>query len=105
MKKWIYFFLLLLAVSCSQDADHVYSCNPQINKSVAENLLEIRKISRKDWSALNEIYKKAVLRAMTTKQKVQLWKDKFEELKKLKWNKQEWQHIQKALLFLNQHSD
>lgn len=105
MKKLIYFFLLLLAVSCSQDADHVYSCNPQINKSVAENLLEIRKISRKDWSALNEIYKKAVFRAMTTKQKVQLWKDKFEELKKLKWNKQEWQHIQKALLFLNQHSD
>ena len=42
---------------------------------------------------------------MTTKQKVQLWKDKFEELKKLKWNKQEWQHIQKALLFLNQHSE
>lgn len=85
----------LLLVSCSQDED-VYSCNPEINDWVKENKTYIQSLSRAEWYTLDYNVSHASYIAFTPSQKVEFWKEKFEEVKLLDWTYEELAHIQEV---------
>lgn len=97
-----FFFQVLFGCS-SKDDDLLYSCNPVINRSVAENLPIVWKMNRTVWLKLREDFKRAVYRAFTPAQRKSLWMGKFTELKTLNWTEKEKSHILKAEKFFMEH--
>ncbi|MBQ9163992.1 MAG: bacteriocin fulvocin C-related protein [Bacteroidaceae bacterium] len=88
-------FSHLLLISCSQD-DEIYSCDEDIDKWVKENKSFIQTLNRSQWYELSYDVLHASYIAFTQSQKIEFWKEKFEEVKMLDWSKDELDHIQKA---------
>lgn len=97
------FLSLYFLVSCTQDADTVYSCDHSVNTWVKENLIEIQSMKREDWNSLEEPYKVAVYRAFSLKQRLDFWHQKLEEVKQLDWSIDEMNHIQHVENFIDSH--
>lgn len=97
------FVTLSVFSSCSQDqgGEQRYSCSNLVDSWVKANMDDIRGMDRDSWENLPVQVSVAAYRAFTPNQKILFWQQKFKEVKKLPWNKQELQHIEKAENFLN----
>lgn len=94
MKKILILFVtIILAVSSCQKTDNTYSCDPGINAWVKSNLPEINKMNRNDLIFKTPSVQKAIFRAFSPNQKLQLWIDKIDEVMELNWSEQEQMHI------------
>ncbi len=97
--------LTLFWVSCSQDENLSYSCDPAANAWVKSNLSEIRAMDRAKWLKLDSKVQLASYRAFSKEQKIAFWKGKLTEAMTLDWSKDELAHIQKVLDFVNRNQD
>lgn len=92
-KILISIFMCIGLFSC--DADD-YSCDPETNKWVSDNIDDIRLMARKEWVQINDISKqRGAYGAFSIEQKIALWKGKLEETLVLKWSLEEYVHIEK----------
>lgn len=108
MKKLYYSLLLLIGVifilSCSKE-DMNYSCDESTNKWVIANLDQIHTMTKKEWTMLEDSLKIPVYRAFTHKQRIDFWRERFKDIKLMKWTREEILHIEKAEAFFNSHLD
>ena len=95
----------LLFVSCSNSDDLVYSCDKQTDLWVKENIEMVRSFGRNEWLKFSNTEKRAIYRAFTPEQRVLLWKEKLNEVKKLSWNEKELSHITKIEEFIDMHKE
>ena len=95
----------LIHISCTNEENFVYSCNEDLNNWAKENILEIQKMTRKEWKALEEEKKKPAYAAFTKQQRITFWEEKFKELKTLNWSEEEWKHIEKLQEFTKNHHE
>lgn len=92
-------------IACSQNEEPSYSCNPKANAWVKSNIRRVKSMNRKDWKKFDANYRLGAYRAFTPKQKLDFWKDKFEELNQMQWSPAEKIHLAKALAFIVSHAD
>lgn len=95
---------LTFFTACSQE-EPSYSCNPQANAWVKNNIKKVRSMDRQGWKKLDATYRLGAYRAFTPKQKLDFWKGKFQELNQMQWNSAEKIHLAKALAFIVGHAD
>lgn len=105
MKYLLLFLVAFSLVSCNEETEEIYSCNPTINKSIVENLSTFRNMSRAQWLRLSEDLKIPAYRTFSPEARFRFWKEKFAEVKKLNWTSAELQHIKSAENFLYSHPD
>lgn len=76
------FILTVLSVLCfSCEKEEFYSCNPDADKWVKDNLNEVQIMKRSEWVNIDNItYQKAAFNAFTTKQRHELWIKKIDEV-------------------------
>ena len=106
MKKYYLFMLIvssLCAQSCTNDEEIKYSCDKATDVWVKENLEKVRSLTRSEWIDLGTDKQIASYRAFTPEQKIQFWRDKIIEVKKLEWSKAEIRHIEEVEDFLETH--
>lgn len=104
MKVFNLFFVacLLLGISSCQE-EEIFSCNKEVNSWVNENLNEVRSMTRSEWKNLDESVKIGCYIAFTQQQRVNFWKDKFDEVLALSWSKEETEHIKLMRSFVVTH--
>lgn len=95
------FFISMYLCSCNQET--VYSCNESIDKWVHENLSEIQVMSRSEWNNLEEEFKIPAYRAFTLQQRIDFWNEKLTDILSLEWSKEETDHINSLIDFINEH--
>lgn len=88
----LFIMLGMLLFSCKEKSELLYSCDPNIDQWVKENLVEIRQMKRDEWNELDERLKKPVFSAFTKNQKQCFWLQKIDEIIELGWNEQELNH-------------
>ncbi len=105
MKKKLFFyaFLFVTIILSGCQSEEIYSCNPEINEWVHDNLDEIRAMSRSTWNHLDESVKRATFRAFTQQQKIDFWKDKLNEVLQMDWNDEEKAHIAIILNYIDKN--
>ncbi|MDE5710858.1 MAG: bacteriocin fulvocin C-related protein [Bacteroides sp.] len=101
----LFFLTCLLFVFASCQKGEIYSCNEEVNDWVKENLKEIRTITRSEWKNLDESVKRGCFVAFTQQQKVDFWKEKFNEALELEWTKEETEHIKAMYQFVDEHPE
>ena len=90
------FILIFICVGLSSCSTDDYSCDPEINKWVSDNIDEILSMIREEWVEINNISKqRGAYGAFTIKQKIALWRGKIEETLDLNWTIEEYAHIKK----------
>ena len=90
------FILIFICVGLSSCSTDDYSCDPEINKWVSDNIDEIHSMIREEWVEINNISKqRGAYGAFTIKQKIALWRGKIEETLDLNWTIEEYAHIKK----------
>lgn len=93
-KKFFFLFLFISLGLISCQEDQLYSCDPDVESWVNNNMLKISKMSRVDFLSLeNDSYKRAAYRTFSVEKQRSLWIDKYEELKRLDWTEAEMKHI------------
>lgn len=102
LQIWFTFCTITCFLFCS-DEETVYSCNEFTNKWVKENIKLIHEMEKCNWDSLHDTLKIPAYRAFTPQQRINFWKDRFKEVKSLKWTHEEILHIEKAELFINNH--
>lgn len=90
--------------SCGND-EPKYSCDEDVDFWIKEHLEEIHGMSRADWLDADPEFSIALYRAFTPKQKIEFWRNKFQEVKKLHWSEEEKAHIIRAEKYLESHVD
>lgn len=103
LKQILFLPVFLFMSSCTEDA--VYSCDPNIDLWVNENIAEIQCMTRSQWLELDENLNMAAYRAFTPKQRILFWQERFDEIKILPWSEKEYKHIIAAEEFINNHLD
>lgn len=94
----------LFFVSCTKD-EPLYSCDPDADSWAKANKAEIGRMNRVNFLAVtNPDYQRAAFRVFSLKQKVDLWKGKFDELLKMGWSEKERAHIEQLYTMLDQLS-
>jgi len=98
MKKNLKLSILIIALMAitatgCKKMEEVYSCNPETNKWVKENLSPIQQMNRQDLLELEPEKRIPAYRAFTVEQKYECWIDKFEQIKSLPWTPKEFTHI------------
>ncbi|MBR1924380.1 MAG: bacteriocin fulvocin C-related protein [Ruminobacter sp.] len=108
MKKLNLFFycsFFMFLFSCTSDEGIRYSCDEPTDMWVKENLVTIRSLSRREWMELDDEKQLASYRAFTPEQKIQFWKAKISEVKKLDWTDAEIAHIDEVGTFIDNHKN
>ena len=83
--------ILLTFFSCSEEK---YSCDPDVNKWVNQNMEKIKEMTRTDWLEIADIsYQRGTYNAFSIDQQANLWIDKMDELLKLDWSLPEYEHL------------
>lgn len=94
MKKITFLLVsIIFVVSSCQKEENLYSCDPGIESWVKSNLKEISLMSREDLAPKEHSVQIAIFRAFSSKQRLQLWLDKIDEVVKLDWSTEEKAHI------------
>jgi hypothetical protein len=97
--------MCLALFSCSQD-EVIYSCDKEADAWVKENLSDIRKMDRVEWSSIsNPTQQKAAYVAFSPEQKKEFWILKINETLKLDWNNEEKEHIHSLLDYINEDTE
>ena len=94
----------VLFSSCQNDVS-LYSCDPEVNSFVEENIEEIRLLTRADIVKLDPETSTACYRAFTAEQKLQVWNDKLSEVISMDWNEKETAHIKELIRFINDNHE
>lgn len=90
-------FFSLLLYSCSSE-EEIYSCDPNVDQAVKDNLEEIHKMNRADWLDISDYQmQRAVYNAFTAEQKHAFWISKLTNVLEFDWNAGEKEHIQKLM--------
>lgn len=93
-----YFLLILISFSIialsSCEKEQYYSCDPEIDNWVKNNLSTIDKINRTKLIQKDLAYQKAIFRASSKEKKAQFWYDKLGEVMQLSWSTEELEHIE-----------
>lgn len=95
------FGLMVLITSCSQSEEIFYSCDKTQDEWVKENLSEIRQMTRSEWLQVDESMADPIYRAFTPQQRIDFWRERFDEIMELPWNDAELAHIQSLIDFMN----
>ncbi len=109
MKKYIIFIISLttccILSSCEKN-DVIYSCNPKLNKLVSKNTDVIKEMSSNEvLSYRHDVsLQKAIYNALTSDQKLKLWKKKLDDILLLEWTEKEINHIELMLDILESHT-
>lgn len=90
-------------LSCQEE--EIYSCNEGVNNWIKENLKEVRTMTRSEWQNLDENVKRGCFVAFTQQQKIDFWKDKFNEALTLEWTNEEAEHIKAVYRFVDEHPE
>jgi hypothetical protein len=85
-------FSIITLSSCEKEQN--YSCDPEIDKWVKNNLSTIDTINRIELIQKNLSYQKAIFRASSKEQKAKFWYDKLGEVMQLRWSTEELEHIE-----------
>lgn len=98
--------LLLIFVvtffSCGKE-ELVYSCDPDTDKWVKNNMELIQTMTRAEWTGLNENLIRPVYRAFTPEQKKVFWVERLNEIQTFDWSTEEKKHIVKFIDFIKQY--
>ncbi len=106
MNKFFLLSIVLLSLlSCDFNDDLKYSCDEVTNQWVRDNLNQIHKMSRNDWSKVSNSMKRPIYRAFTPDQKIAFWLQRIAEIQELGWSQNEKEHIQKVSDFINTHNE
>lgn len=92
----------LIMCGCSSDEPR-YSCDKEVDEWVKEHVDEIQKMTRAEWLESDAVYSIPMYRAFTPEQKVNFWREKFQELKTLPWSEGEINLIEDAESFVESH--
>lgn len=91
---------LLWLPSCNHN-DEPFSCTPEVDNWVKENLSEVQTMTRSEWLELNDPEtERACFRAFTPEQRLQFWVDKLNETLTLDWSVPEKEHISSLIKFI-----
>ena len=104
MRKFLLFGalgLMALITSCSQSEEIFYSCDKTQDEWVKENLSEIRQMTRSEWLQVDKSMAAPIYRAFTPQQRIDFWRERFDEIMELPWNDAELAHIQSLVDFMN----
>ncbi len=104
MRKFLLFGvlgLMALITSCSQSEEIFYSCDKTQDEWVKENLSEIRQMTRSEWLQVDKSMADPIYRAFTPQQRIDFWRERFDEIMELPWNDAELAHIQSLVDFMN----
>lgn len=83
----------LLFASCQRE-DKIYSCDPNVDNYIKENLSEVQKMTRAEFIRCDEYIQKEIFNALPADKKVSIWRDKFVESLELDWCDKEKKHIE-----------
>ena len=91
--KLLYFVIIvIMSVSCQNEA--VYSCDPEVDVLVKQNLLKIKKMTRNQWLQVKSIeLQRGYYAAFTPSQKLSFWEEKLQEVLTLDWSNEEKMHL------------
>lgn len=102
MRLILYIFGIIGISACSAPT---YSCDPEIDNWVTQNINRVKTLTRADWLDIDNIeYQRGAYGAFSVEQKVKLWIEKFEEALKLDWNETEYKHIKRLQEEVQNHS-
>lgn len=95
MKKSLLIVTILLGMlSCQQDDELIYSCDPVEDAWAKENLDDIRTMTRANWLEIDDSKKRVVYRAFSAEQKLDFWVEKLDKiLLENQWKESESAHI------------
>lgn len=97
---------MLVCMMLSSCTTEDYSCDPEINKWVNENIDDIHSMVREEWMEIGNISKqRGAYGAFSINQKIALWKGKFEETLDLDWTDKEYDHIKRLLNVIQTNPD
>ena len=109
MKKKIPLFLILVALatlSSSCQKDLTYSCDPDIDIWVKENIASIQQMTRSEFIEVNNAStQRGGYNAMTTEQKHNIWLEKLNAVITLEWTKKEVEHIESLINTIKNNLD
>ncbi len=98
MKRMLLLVFLIIDFiffSCSKEGG-IYSCNPEINEFVVENLSEIQVLNRSEFIEVDKTLQLAFFKALIPERKQAVWLGKMDELLHLNWTPLEREHIKQA---------
>ena len=102
MRLILYIFGIIGISACSAPT---YSCDPEIDNWVTQNINRVKTLTRADWLDIDNIeYQRGAYGAFSVEQKVKLWIEKFDEALKLGWNETEYKHIKRLQEEVQNHS-
>mgnify|MGYP000831599280 FL=1 len=102
MRLILYIFGIIGISACSAPT---YSCDPEIDNWVTQNINRVKTLTRADWLDIDNIeYQRGAYGAFSVEQKVKLWIEKFDEALKLDWNETEYKHIKRLQEEVQNHS-
>lgn len=96
------FMLGLFLVSC-QEEDTYYSCDPDIDMWVKENLDEVQSIDTETFRTFDVGHRLAIFNAISPEMRVEIWREKLTQTLNLNWNIAEREHIERLLTILEEH--
>jgi len=88
--------------ACSMD-EPKYSCNTEVDEWVKDHVDEIHSMSRANWLESDAEFSIPIYRAFTPEQRINFWREKFQELKALPWSTGELSLIKEAESFFESH--
>lgn len=104
MKKLLIILCLSGFILSSCSNDFKYSCDPDIEMWVKENMAELQKM---EWDDIIQIpdanYQRAAYGIFTVEQKINMWNSKISDLLNLDWSDLEKAHILKLQEIINEH--
>ncbi|PQJ80496.1 hypothetical protein BTO18_15525 [Polaribacter porphyrae] len=84
---------VILFTSCNETVDHEFSHDENINTWVKDNIELISKYKRKDLLAFKREKQRAILRAMSPKQRKVIWEEKVDYILNMNLSKQEMDYL------------
>lgn len=93
MKKLAFILSLFLLILTGCSKEECYSCDPEIDSWIKENYTEIQKYTREKISSYPLSYEKAILRALTAERRKEIWSEKIDYIKSMKWSNEEIAYI------------
>lgn len=95
MKKFAFILILiLLIISCRNEENVVFSCDPSIDKYVHLKSAQLQKLSLDEFLSMNLEMQRATYRSYLADKKYSLWREKMERILGCgEWNSKELNHI------------
>lgn len=102
MKNKLFICFILVSTVCySCQEEPTYSCMPEVNEIVKENLSEIRTMTRAQWLKIEgHELQRGCYAAFIPEQKFDFWYEKMQEVLNLEWNMEERKHLEALIKYI-----